>query len=285
MSTLSPVGSILRQWRKHRRMSQLDLAETAEVSTRHLSCVETGKSRASPEMLLVLASALEIPLASRNELLRVAGYAAAYSESKLEEPDGHMDSAIQMVLDGVEPNPALAMDRAWNLVRLNRPAEFLFGAIIANHDGQEDPDRLRNAMLMLLHDAFRQVIVNWEDVAASAIERLHREAASHPGPDGPEPTLRAALDHPWLPSRFHRPELEGSLKPFIEVVCRLDATQLRFFTTLQTLGSPIDVTASSLLIETYFPSDATTRAWLQSLAASNTGASGADTVEDAPNTG
>ncbi|MEM6730849.1 MAG: helix-turn-helix transcriptional regulator [Myxococcota bacterium] len=263
MSTVGPVGAVLRQWRRHRRMSQLDLAEHAEISTRHLSCVETGKAKASPEMLLVLASALEMPLKDRNRLLVAAGYAPPYPDSG---PSDELARALHVILGGLEPNPAIVIDPAWDLVQANQAAGAMFTYFAPAMIQRIARGERANLMLALVDDeGLRSSITNWEDVAAAVIDRLHREAAAHPGPDGPERTLRALLDRPGLPSRFVRPELDSDPRAFIEV--RLQhagiPTPLRFFTTIQTMGTAIDVAASRLMIETYFPVDDATRKWLE----------------------
>jgi transcriptional regulator with XRE-family HTH domain len=126
MSSAPPVGVLLRDWRQRRRLSQLDLALEAGVSTRHLSFVETGRSRPSPEMVLHLADELEVPLRERNRLLLAAGYAPVYEERALDEPEMQpVHDAIQLVLDGHDPYPAITVDRGWALVAHNRAAGLL----------------------------------------------------------------------------------------------------------------------------------------------------------------
>ena len=129
MPSAPPVGDLLRDWRQRRRLSQLDLALEAGVSTRHLSFVETGRAKPSPEMVLHLADELEVPLRERNRLLLAAGYAPVYEERALDEPEMQpVHDAIQLVLDGHEPYPAITVDRGWALVAHNRAAGAADGA-------------------------------------------------------------------------------------------------------------------------------------------------------------
>ncbi|MEO1483538.1 MAG: helix-turn-helix transcriptional regulator [Myxococcota bacterium] len=276
MAHVSPVGAVLKQWRTYRRMSQLDLAAHAEISTRHLSCVETGKSRASPEMLLVLASALEMPLEERNRLLQAGGYAPAYPNSDVSPASGEVDRALRVILDGVDPNPTLVVNSRWDLVRLNRGAATLFSAVspgfgdlLASVRGTAPVSVLAlpplNLMHVMLNDpGVKRALLDWEDVVAVTVDRLHREAAAYPGPDGPAETLRACLAAPDIPNRLRRPELAHPPRAFVQLRFSVPTASrsLAFFTTLSTLGTTIDVAASRLMIETYFPADEFTRDWL-----------------------
>lgn len=283
MVQASPVGAVLKQWRTYRRMSQIDLAEHAEVSTRHLSCVERGKSRASPEMLLVLASALEMPFQERNQLLRAGGYAPAYPESGLDGLSNEVDRALRIILDGVEPNPTIVANRAWDMVRMNRGAAAVFAAVspalrtaLSMLPGAVSggvPENMSacvlppvNFMQVLMEDpGVRDALVDWEDIVAATLDRLHREAAAHPEPDGPTATLRACLAKPGIPSRLRRPELARPPRAFVQLKFVVESIEepLSFFTTLSTLGTTIDVAASRLMIETYYPLDDFTRDWLE----------------------
>lgn len=132
METQEPsrVGPLLREWRRRRKLSQLELALRADSSTRHLSCVETGRARPSRELLLRLAEHLDIPLRDRNGLLLAAGYAPAYRESPFDsEPMAMVRSAVRAMLAGHEPYPAAAIDRMWNIVDRNGAMSLLMGAV------------------------------------------------------------------------------------------------------------------------------------------------------------
>src|SRR3954452_19909022 len=190
MSSAPPVGVLLRDWRQRRRLSQLDLALEAGVSTRHLSFVETGRARPSPEMVLHLADELEVPLRERNRLLLAAGYAPVYEERALDEPEMQpVHDAIQLVLDGHDPYPAITVDRGWALVAHNRAAGVLMEGL---------PDDLlappMNVLRASLHpDGLAPRIANLGQWKAHLLERLARPGAGtrqpaaptpHPGPAG-----------------------------------------------------------------------------------------------------
>jgi transcriptional regulator with XRE-family HTH domain len=255
------VGTLLRDWRQRRRLSQLDLALEAGVSTRHLSFVETGRSKPSAEMLLHLAEQLEVPLRDRNQLLLAAGYAPQYAARSLDDPDLFpIRDALGHVLAGHEPYPAFAVDRGWNLVASNAA----LGPIL---DGV-DPELLKppvNCMRLALHpDGLAPRILNlaeWRSHLLHRLERqigltgeamlrdLHRELLSYPGP---APDEGAATGH----------EIMIALRLATD-----DGGELSFFSTVTTFGTAVDITVSELSIEAFFPADAATAERLGALAA------------------
>lgn len=264
----STFGALLREWRAARRLTQEDLADAAEVSVRHLSFLETGRARASREMVLVLASALDLPLRERNTLLGAAGFAGAYRETPLEQaPMAHVRRALDHLLAQQEPYPAVVLDRLWNVQRLNAGAERLFARFLLP---LRPPELLlRNLAHALFHpEGLRRVLVDWPAVAAEFAERLHREAAADLGDDGPRALRDAVLAYPGLPDRLHRPGLAEAPAVALPLHLRApDGVEARFFTTLTTLGTPLDVTAEALRVESYFPLDDATDALMRSLAA------------------
>src|SRR5262245_46854093 len=173
MTKERPVGELLRDWRQRRRLSQLDLALDAEISSRHLSFVETGRSKPSSEMILRLAERLEVPLRERNQLLLAGGFAPAYSESKLSAPSmSAVTGALRQLLDAHQPNPALIVDEGWDLVDANAAVDlFLAGAA---------PELLEppvNALRLSLHpDGMASRIVNLGEWRAHILARLRRQA-------------------------------------------------------------------------------------------------------------
>ncbi|RDU97177.1 helix-turn-helix domain-containing protein [Trinickia dinghuensis] len=250
------VGDLLREWRQRRRMSQLVLATEARISTRHLSFVESGRAQPSREMLMHLAEQLEVPLRARNALLVAAGYAPLYAERALTDPQ--LDAAreaVQLVLHGHEPYPALAIDRHWTMVAAN-------GAL-APLVARADPRLLEtpvNVLRLSLHpDGLAPHIVDWAGWRAHSLQRVERQAqasgdatlaalaeelAGYPAPEG------ADLE----PSRERAP-LADVVVPFR---LRTDIGLLSFFSTTTVFGSPVDVTLSELAIEAFFPADAAT---------------------------
>ena len=249
-TTQSPFGALLRDWRRRRRLSQLDLALEAGVSTRHLSFVETGRSKPSPEMVLHLADELDVPLRERNRMLLAAGYAPIYEERPLDDPA--MDAvhrAVQLVLDGHDPYPALTVDHGWALVSANRGAQLLMQGL---------PDELLapplNVLRASLHpDGLAPRIANLAQWKAHLLDRLARQIALTG--DRALQTLYAELDeYPAPPlERGHEPDAAGDV--VVPLRLRLGDDELRFFSTVTTFGTPVDITVEELSIESFFPAD------------------------------
>ncbi|MFV8749997.1 helix-turn-helix domain-containing protein [Nannocystaceae bacterium ST9] len=257
----SGFGPLLREWRTARRLTQQALAELAEVSTRHLSFLETGRAQASREMALVLGNALDLPLRERNMLLSAAGFAPVYRETALEAaPMQHVRKALDRLLDQQEPYPAMVLDRTWNLLRMNQGCTRLFGRLLAGR--APAPAIFANLGHALFHpQGLRSVIVDWPALAGVMAERLHREAAV-------DPELRALRDavlgYEGVPDRLRVPGLEGVPPVAIPVHLRApDGGEARLFTMLTSLGTPLDVTAQELRIELYFPLDDSSEAFLR----------------------
>jgi transcriptional regulator with XRE-family HTH domain len=259
------AGPLLRDWRRRRRLSQLDLALESGVSARHLSFIETGRSKPSAEMVLRLAEQLDVPLRERNRLLLAAGYAPAFEERGLDDPEmAPVHDAIQRVLDGHDPYPAIVVDRNWDLVAGNHAVSLLTEGV--------DPALLRppgNVMRLALHpDGLAPRIVNFAEWREHLVERLARqiavtaepglvalmeECAAYPAPD-------AADDAP--------PERRGdghALAGQIAVPLRLrdGERELTFISIVATFGTAVDVTVAELSIESFFPADAETAAALR----------------------
>lgn len=245
------LGSLLRHWRDVRRLSQLDLALEANVSARHLSYVETGRSQPSREMLLHLADALRIPLRERNMLLAAAGYASRYFETDLEAPEmAPMRLAIALILSHQEPYPAFVLDRYWDIRMANRAAaksgEFLF-----------DGDRMESNMmrLVLQPGRVRTLVVNWEELAGDLIRHLHTQVAAAPSDQRSRALLAEVLAYPGIPDRWRSREIGAATSPLLTTHFRKGDIELRFFSTITTFGTPRDVTLEELHIECNFPAD------------------------------
>src|ERR671914_1107675 len=182
--TSQAIGALLREWRERRRVTQLELALDAGVSARHLSFVETGRSRPGREMLLRVLERLEVPFRERNRLLLAAGHAPAFPERSLEDPELQpVRDAIHVILRGHEPYPAVAVDRAWNLVAANSPMEALTAVVDVDPDLLEPPV---NVMRVGLHPrGLGPLMVNLGDWHAHWLERLQRQPAATGGPEPP----------------------------------------------------------------------------------------------------
>jgi transcriptional regulator with XRE-family HTH domain len=259
---LRSFGEHLRAWRLRRRMSQLDLAGEAEVSTRHLSFVETGRSAPSREMVLRLAERLDIPLRERNALLVAAGYAPMYRERPLDDPAlSAAHAAVQQILRGHEPYPALAVDRHWNLLAHNDAVSLLLAGV-AGHLLQPPVNVLR---LSLHPEGLAPRIVNLAQWRQHLLERLHQQIAAT-GDATLQALERELRAYPLVAaedSEHAEGEVLGVAAP---LRLRSDAGVLSFISTTTVFGSPVDVTLQELALETFFPADGQTAQALRALA-------------------
>lgn len=257
------IGDLLREWRQRRRLSQMDLALDAGISTRHLSFVETGRAAPSRDMVLLLAERLELPLRERNQLLLAAGFAPVFSERRLDDPAvTAARRAIDIVLAGHEPYPAVALDRHWTIVAHNRAiAAFLEGCA---------PELLTppiNMGRLSLHPAgIAPRIVNLGEVRAHMLARLRRQIELTADPQlealhGELTAYPVPLAHPHPRKGREADEL------FIPVRLMTSAGPLTLVSTTTLFGTPVDVTLSELAIETFLPADAETAERLRRLAA------------------
>lgn len=254
MLTMS-VGVLLRRWRALRRLSQLDLALEADISTRHLSCIETGRAKPSREMVLRIAEALKVPLRERNALLLAAGYAPLYRHSSLQAPE--LDAArraMEFLTAQLEPNPVLVLDRYWNVLKMNVGAK----RILDLFPGWDSVIPLNGPRLVFHPRGLRPFIENWEVVAARIIQRVHHEAADNPSDETLKRFLKELLAYPDVPSRWRMLDLDGA-PPFLTINYRWKNSTLRLFSMLTTLGTAFDVALQELRIETLFPADEATR--------------------------
>ena len=257
-----PVGDLIREWRQRRRLSQLDLAHDAEISTKHLSFLETGRAKPSGEMLLHLTDRLAVPLRDRNVMLRAAGHAPSYQERPLDDPDFYLArQSIDLILSAHEPNPALAIDRHWTMVAANKAvSRFIAGA---------DPLLLKppvNLIRLILHPAgLAPRIINLVEWRAHAVARLQHqieitgdpflldlveEVRAYPLPPGPAGRAKPP-DHERVAVPFRLATIHGPLA---------------FFSTTTVFATPVDITLSELAIESFFPADPATAAIMRQMA-------------------
>lgn len=253
----SPVGTLLREWRQRRRLSQLELALEADVSTRHLSCVETGRAQPSREMVLRLAERLDVPLRERNRLLTAAGYAPMYGQRRLDDPALRAArEAVELVLRGHEPYPALAVDRHWTLVSYNRVVPPLLAGVDA---GLLAPPV--NVMRLSLHpQGLAPRILNLAQWREHLFARLRQQIAA--SADG---ELVALLDEL---QRYPCAQAGGAaVEPAVVVPLQLatPAGTLSLISTTTVFGTPVEVTLSELALETFFPADDATARALRAL--------------------
>lgn len=256
-------GSLLRRWRTVRRLSQLDLANDAEVSTRHLSCIETGRAAPSREMVLRLAEALQVPLRERNALLLTAGYAPLYRETSLDAPELEAARhAVELLLAQLEPYPVLLQDRYWNTLRMNAGAK----RFLALFPGCDSGTPHNGARLVFDPQGLRPFIENWEVIAARIVRRVSHETVNNPADETMKRFLNELLSYPDVPNRWCVPDLHGAHAPFLTINYRWNNSILRLFSVLSSLGTPLDVALQELRIETFFPADEATRVVISRLA-------------------
>lgn len=255
------AGALLRAWRERRRRSQMDLAGAAEISTRHLSFIETGRSRPGRRVLLRLAEELDIPLRGRNALLLAAGYAPAYAETPLTDP---LMRPVRDALDRIvalhDPYPALVVDRAWNVVTANHAATGLLAGVAPWLLGPPV-----NVMRVSLHpEGLASRIRNLDAWAAHLLGQLRGQVER-----GGDEALAALLDevsrYPGIPAVAPAPDPAGRVVTALRLAT--PDGDLSLFTTIATLGAPLDVTAAELAIETFYPADEQSAAILQARAA------------------
>ncbi len=247
------VGTLIREWRQRRRLSQLDLACEADISTRHLSYVENGRASPSREMLMHLAEQLDVPLRERNTLLTAAGYAPIYRERPLADPAlSAARQAVELVLRAHEPYPALAVDRHWTMLAHNRTVPLLVASV--------DPELLQppvNVLRLSLHPrGLAPRIINLAQWREHLFARLRHQIAA-----SADPVLVEMLSElqalPFDATRSHGEPIDPS---GVAVPLQIDSAHgvLSFIGTTTVFGTPVDITLSELALETFFPADAAT---------------------------
>lgn len=255
------VGSHIREWRQRRRMTQLDLALEAEISARHLSFLETGKAQPSRDMVLNLCDRLDVPLRERNTLLLAAGFAPVFPQRPLHDPAvKHAREAIELILKGHEPYPALAIDRHWTMVSANRALAPLLAGVAAHLI--EPPV---NVLRLSLHPAgLAPRIANLPEWRTHIFERLRHQI----GVTGDEKLAALLEELKAYPAGISRTRPAGDRYGGFVVPLQLQTPHgvLSFFSTTTVLGTPVDVTLSELAIESFFPADDATAAALRALA-------------------
>jgi transcriptional regulator with XRE-family HTH domain len=249
----SAFGDTLKAWRARRHLSQLDLALDANVSARHISFLETGRSKPSREMVLQLAETMSLPLRARNELLEQAGYVRAFAETGLDaETLGPVRMALNHMLASHMPYPALIFDRHWTLIDANAAAQALLAPLLVEGS---DPNMVR---MVATNPAARTLILNWPEIMHDFAGRLRLEVSR----SGGDPILRELLDLVRVDGEA--PETDrASVRPFIPVLLRHGEDTLSLISMLAEFGTARDITISDLRIELFFPGDTPTEQFLR----------------------
>lgn len=253
---MKQFGIALRDWRKSRGLSQLDLSVLANVSTKHISFLENGRSQPSREIIIQLSDSLHIPLAARNFLLSAAGYADIYSCMSIDQDEMlAVRDALKLMLDNHAPYPALVLDWQWNIVMANAGFQKISDFIRAEQP--EFPNTCNIIELILDPHGYRPYIENWEEVVLVLAGRIQRENVIYRGRS--QTLLECIKKYPNLPDSWDSYHLVNSSQPMISVILQLGDVRLKLFSALTSFGSAIDITVQELVIEQYFPIDDETK--------------------------
>ncbi len=254
----SPFSTTLKRWRKVRKYSQLDLSLEAGISQRHLSFLESGRSRPGKDTIIDLAEALKMPLRDRNQMLKSAGFGSIYKERALDDATMvTVQNALHMTLKHHMPFPALVVDRRWNLYMANQASSKLFSII-----GEPDQSLLDNGTLNIYRLTFsdkglRPFISNWTEIANPLLLRLQREIS-----DDPQNTfLINLLEEAQKLANvqdYTAADISATVAPVMSLNLQLGDVELKMFSMISSFGTALDVTASELKVETFFPADEAT---------------------------
>ena len=273
LAKASPFGRLLKEWRQVRGSSQLDFALSSGISQRHLSFLESGRSRPSRGMVLHLASALAVPLRQQNAMLLAAGFAPAYAERKLDAPElGPISAALDRALAQQEPFPAVVVDRIYNLVRANKGALTLLGTLLDPAALAPPPSGAPHNLMRLVvrRDGLRPHMENWDEAVVWLIRRLRAEAIAE-GARAHDAFLDELLTDPDVARLAHAPREESDYPPALTVRFRHGKTSLALFSMIATVGTPLDVALQDLRLEFFFPADAVTEKWFRDRSQSGAG--------------
>jgi transcriptional regulator with XRE-family HTH domain len=263
-------GALLKDWRQHRRVSQLALSSHSGISQRHISFLETGRSKPSRPMVLALSDSLDIPLRERNALLQSAGYAAIYSERPLAGGETELfEAALKATLDHHDPYPAMVLDGRWNMIMANEGALRFFGIFIdlfAALDAIGTPQEFQVVRLCLSELGLKPYIVNWQDLAWSFLARARRALLVNPRDPHLPGLIKEISLHPEAPAEWRQPDWSAAPPPAVVMTMARDGVQYSLFTMLAHFGSAQSVTLEELSVETFYPADAATRQHILDLA-------------------
>ncbi|MFO0559801.1 MAG: helix-turn-helix domain-containing protein [Polyangiales bacterium] len=257
-------GTLLRRLRSQRGLSQESLATRASVSPRHLSFVENGRSQPSRDLLLSLGAALDLSLRERNELLVAAGFSAAFRETALDDPAmGPLLEGIDLLFAHAEPHPAVLLDHRWNVLRFNQGTLALFTFLGADIEALLEAQPINVLRLFFTPNGpLRRHVINFDPIADGLLARVEREADI----EG-DPAVRAlAAELRALRGPVTHERSAGAPPVMLPLEVERDGVRLRWFTMLTTIGTPLDITAQSLRVETYVPLDQATRSTMEQLA-------------------
>lgn len=252
-------AALLKYWRGRRGWSQLDLSLAAEISTRHVSFLENGRSRPSEAMVCTLGAALDVPLRDQNEMLRAAGFLDIFAEPELDGlEDPGIARAIERMMLQHEPYPMVLMTAAYDILRVNQGAQRLFSLAMPGSPVGH------NAIELMFAQA-RPMISNWDATAREMTARLHRECLHRPEDGRLGEVLEGILEDPDVPKTWRQPDFSKRASATFRIGFEFGDARLSFLTTITTFSAPQNVTLDELIIESYFPLDDATEAMCAAL--------------------
>ncbi len=256
--------ALLKYWRQRRGLSQLDLSLAADVSSRHVSFLETGRSKPGEDMVLRLAGALDVPLEEQNVMLRAAGFSALFDEPETDALPKPIQNAIARMLEHQEPYPLTVFDRAYRLVQANPATYRVLRTFIVDPAALPQPI---NVMELLFDPALgRPFVCNWQATARQMLSRVHREALARPNDEAILALRDRLLSYPDVPADWQVPDLTERTLPCLELRLKRDDLELGFLTTITYFSAPQNVTLSQLFIESFYPLDSRTAETCERLA-------------------
>ena len=269
-------GNVLRSWRHHRRVSQLELSAESGISQRHISFLETGRSHPSRATVLALSDSLDIPLRERNALLRSAGFNGIYEEQTLDDAAvQQFRTALELCIQHHEPYPALVLDGRWNLVMANNAALGFFGLFADTFAALArigNPTEFQMVRLCLRDEGLKPYIENWTELVTKFLQRARRALTMNPNDEHLPALIEEILSHPEAPDHWRQPAWSMPPTPAITMVMSDGQTRYELITMLAHFGAPQHVTIEELSVETFYPANDVTRQKLEELAAVEPGA-------------
>ena len=262
---MSHFGELIKGWRKSRGLSQMDLGFDANISSKHISFLETGRSQPSREMIIKLSNSLDIPLSERNVLLSAAGFSEAYSRMDIHQPEMKaVCDALSVMLTNHEPYPAVVFDWNWNIVMANGAQQKMTHTLKSLQP--DFPDTCNILEMLFDPNGYRPFIENWEQVVCVVLQRLHKEKIMFQ--DRHSDLLERLMQYPGVPDSWQSLDTAVTSQPMIDVTVKIGDLRLKLFSTLASFGTAIDITMQELTIEQYFPADEVTKQYFESLSSS-----------------
>ncbi len=260
-----PFPQLLKEWRQHRRLSQLDLANHSGISQRHISFLETGRSNPSRQMVVTLCDSLEVPLRERNALLAGAGFAPLYQAEDLDHDSlEFFKDALATVITHHEPYPAVVLDGAWNVVLANDAAVSFFSRFTdPTNMISSDGDTFRIVRVCLEDTGLKPYISNWPELMYALLQRCRRALTANPKNTALRQLIDEIVSHPEAPKTWLRPD-PTPLAPVLDMTLEKDGQRYSLFTMLAHFGTPEHVTLAELSVESFYPADPQTRAFFHS---------------------